>query len=348
MLESVKIRNFKNFSEKSFTFSPHITIIYWDNGKGKSSILDAISYLWNIHWKKSAETLVKNTESSFFLELKDSHHEMKSGFDKTTKKKNFMLDNKKFSAKKFFEQSAKFCYFEPSLMNLFLLWPSTRRDYINTTISNSFPWYESILKHYNKILKSRNAVLWAVYDWKAQESEIDYWDECFCNAATEVYRYRYLFASFFKSQWQLLQNSVWEKYTSISFEYISKVDFKNPKDTLKNYLIDNRKRDIIIQKTHIGPHRDDFDIYIENISIEKFASRGEIKCLILGLKYIEAKFIEKYRDTKAVFLIDDFSSELDSNHANNILSMLSDYQLILTNIHKIEQKDTTTTYIQLV
>jgi DNA replication and repair protein RecF len=348
MIKSIKIRNFKNFSEKDIEFSPNVTLIYGDNGRGKTSVLDAISYMWNIQSKNNADTLLKDTKPSFFIELLSSENEMKAWFEGKSKKKNFMLDNKKLSAKKFFEQSTKFCYFDPSLMNLFILWPSKRRDYINNVISNCFPWYKAIIKHYNKILKSRNAILWAVFDRKARESEIDYWDDCFCEAATEVYRYRYLFVEFFSWHSKLLKKCTWEKYCNISFEYISKIKFENPRSTLDKYLKDNRKRDIIIQKTHIWPHRDDFSVHIRNISVEKYASRWEMKAIILGLKYIEAKFLEKYKNKTAVFLIDDFSSELDTEHQNTLLSVLSEYQLILTNIHKIETGPHKTKYIHLI
>ena len=348
MIQSIKIKNFKNLTEQFFEFSPQITLIHGDNGKWKSSLLEALSYLGNINSKSKAENLVKSTESSFFLQLQNNENELKGTYDTTAKKKSFAINNKKISSKKFFTESSKFCYFDPEIMNLFLLGPSHRRDYINTTISNCFPGYASILKHYNKILKSRNAVLWAVAEWKAQESEIDYWDDSFCEAATEVYRYRYLFIEFFSSHSELLKKCTWEKYRDTSFQYSSKVDFKNPKETLQKYLKENRKRDIIIQKTHIWPHRDDFSILVNNSLAQEYASRWEIKSIILGLKFIESQFIEKHTKKKAIFLIDDFSSELDTEHQNTLLSLLSEHQVILTNIEKIDIQNSEVTYIHLL
>lgn len=348
MIQSLQIRNFKNFTTQSFEFSPHITLVYGDNGKWKSSLLDALSYLGNIQSKTKAEILVHKWESSFFLHAVWDEWDIKSSYDATEKKKAFLRNNKKTSQKKFFEASSKFCYFDPELMNLFVLGPSQRRDYINGVISNCFPGYQAILKHYNKILKSRNAVLKAISEGNAQEKEIDYWDESFSEAATEVYRYRFLFVDFFTTDNTSLQKCVWEKYADIKLQYISKIDFTNPKITIKKYLEENRQRDIIIQKTHIWPHRDDFTILVEWSPIQEFASRGEIKSIILGLKYIEAQFIEKHRQEKAIFLIDDFSSELDESHQKNILEVLSEYQIILTNIHKIKLQQEQTKYIHLI
>jgi len=277
MIQSIKIKNFKVFNEEIFNFSPNITVIHGENGKWKSSLLEAIAYLGNIDTKTKAEILVKNTESSFFVSIINQEHELKWSYEADNKKKHFFINNKKTSTKKFFEQTSKFCYFNPAHMNLFLLGPSQRRDFINNIISNCFPGYNSVLKHCNKTLKSRNAVLTAVSEWKAQEKEIDYWDDCFCEAATEVYRYRYLFVDFFTSHTDILKKCLWEKYSEIQFQYISKIDFQNPRNTIKKYLESNRQRDIIIQKTHIWPHRDDFTIIINNLPIQDFASRWETK-----------------------------------------------------------------------
>lgn len=39
---------------------------------------------------------------------------------------------------------------------------------------------------------------------------------------------------------------------------------ENPENFIKNYLKENRQRDIFSGHTHIGPHRDDFSLIIKN------------------------------------------------------------------------------------
>ena len=42
-IEQLKIKNFKRFSEESFQFKDHFTVIIGNNGSGKTSILDALA-----------------------------------------------------------------------------------------------------------------------------------------------------------------------------------------------------------------------------------------------------------------------------------------------------------------
>ena len=44
-LKNLRLFNFKNFSEKNFTFSEKINCFVGNNGVGKTNVLDAIHYL---------------------------------------------------------------------------------------------------------------------------------------------------------------------------------------------------------------------------------------------------------------------------------------------------------------
>jgi len=45
MLETLILQNFRNYEKQEFSFSPFLTIITGENGKGKTNILEAISAL---------------------------------------------------------------------------------------------------------------------------------------------------------------------------------------------------------------------------------------------------------------------------------------------------------------
>jgi recombinational DNA repair ATPase RecF len=68
----------------------------------------------------------------------------------------------------------------------------------------------------------------------------------------------------------------------------------------------------------------------ESIPAEDFLSRGEMKMLLLGLKILEADFIEKTLHIQVVLLIDDIFAELDTKNSEIFLNSLMPYQMILT------------------
>ena len=120
--------------------------------------------------------------------------------------------------------------------------------------------------------------------------------------------------------------------SEVKFEYLSKVSENTVWEDIKNYLTKNLDRDIILWKTSIWPHIDDFDIKLDQVSLAKFASRWEIKSVIIYLKLLEWIFIEKKTWKKPILIIDDLLSELDDNHKNILLSKIVYYQSFISNI----------------
>ena len=128
---------------------------------------------------------------------------------------------------------------------------------------------------------------------------------------------------------------------NLEFEYITKTDLKNIIWSLKNYLDSNFQRDIILAKTAIWPHVDDFNIKINWIDILSYASRWETKSIIMTLKVIEMDYI-KFKTWKTpILLIDDLSSELDEKHANLFLEKTNNYQCIFTSISSLNKENIT-------
>jgi len=82
-----------------------------------------------------------------------------------------------------------------------------------------------------------------------------------------------------------------------------------------------------------------FDILVDNVSLKEFASRWEVKSVIIWLKLLEIKFIEKYRDKKPILLIDDLLSELDKKHKNLLLENIKWYQVFISSIKNDYEKD---------
>ena len=81
------------------------------------------------------------------------------------------------------------------------------------------------------------------------------------------------------------------------------------KDRLEKYKEIERK----IKRTLIGPQKEDYEIFIENIdnnekNVQKFGSRSEQRLSILWLKLNEILLFEKNFRVKPILLFDDVFS----------------------------------------
>ena len=112
--------------------------------------------------------------------------------------------------------------------------------------------------------------------------------------------------------------------------------FKDPYTDKEDYLDalqENRESDIAYQRTRKGIHRDDLEIFFNWQNVSNFASRGEMRTLIIALKLSEIEFIEAQTGRKPILLLDDVFSELDMNRQNFLLEAIRNYQSFITTTH---------------
>lgn len=343
MLKYVKIVNFRSLKSMELVFEKTNAIV-GKNGVGKTNILQAICHIfWRKHNDFSLDDMLTIWENYMYLEAnfeKDAlENKITLSYDKSLDKKQIHLNGKKVTKKQLFENILKICYFSPLEMNLFYLWPKNRRDYLDWVLSHCFVEYEDLLKSYEKIVKNRNKVLKNISEWKSKKSEIDFWNESFILTAKKIYAYRIPLNQYIQTEIQKQFDIFQNKVSHLSYHYITKVTLDSVEESISSYLTKNFERDIILWKTHIGPHIDDFDIHINQSSLLSFASRWEIKSIILALKQIEISYIKKITGKEPILLIDDLWSELDEEHLDLILNKIKDIQIIYTSIMAPQKQD---------
>lgn len=343
MLKKLKIVQFRSIHTMDLNFEKRTAII-GKNWAWKTNILQAICHVFGKKNEFSFDDMLQIWWDYMYLEAffeKDNfENKVTFSYDKTTDKKLITLNGKKATKKQLFEHLLKISYFSPIQMNLFYLWPKTRRDFLDSILSQTFLEYDTLLKNYEKIVKNRNKVLKNIFEGKSKKEEIDFWNTNFIQTAKKIYEYKIPLNKFIQQQIQLHPDVFQNKITRIDYTYITKVNLENIEESIQTYLDKNFERDIILWKTHIWPHIDDFDVLINGKSLTSFASRGEIKSIILILKQIEIQYIKQITWIEPILLIDDLGSELDEEHFLLMLEKTKELQIIYTAITAIEKEKT--------
>lgn len=353
MLKRLKLKNFRNFVDSEFFFSTDKNAIIWDNWKWKTNILEAIAILnWTNVSKIDFNNLVNRNSDVFFIEAESSSWDIFSiSYDKNTNKKKYNINNKNSNKKSLSQISNKVVSFSPIIMNMMYLSPSLRRDFLDEVLSKTFENYKILMSDYKKILITRNKILKNIRNKKSTTSELVFWDNKFILKATKIYNYRFWITDFLKENTNDFTNYFQNKINKFDFNYCSKIEnlkwdyTKNEKteyikNQIQNTLENNLEKDIILWTTNVWPHIDDFEIVIDDIQLTEFASRGEVKSVIIWLKLLEIKFIENYINKKPILLIDDLLSELDNNHKEILIDNIKNYQLFITSIINNYKKNT--------
>lgn len=349
MLQKIRIINFRSIATMDLYFEK-VNNIIWNNWAWKTNILQAVLCLFQSHHSLWTQEILKNGTSHIFIEgiyTKNDGLEntLTFSYDAENDKKLLLLNGKKVTKKILHENILPVSYFSPISMNLFYLGPKYRRDFLDDILKNTFWEYDTLLKNYEKIIKHRNKMLKNIAEEKSNRDEIYFWNDQFIKSAVLIYEYRNQINSFLKENIQSNSDVFQHNCAQIEYTYTSKVDMNDIAGSIKEYLEKNLQRDIILWKTHIWPHIDDFDILINGKSLVDFASRWEIKSIIINLKLQEINFIHSITKKLPIILIDDLSSELDSDHAKLVLEKLWHLQIIFTSILALNSEEISTIQI---
>lgn len=76
--------------------------------------------------------------------------------------------------------------------------------------------------------------------------------------------------------------------------------------------------------TLVGPHRDDWGFFYGDHVLKGHGSQGEVRTALLALKLTELRLFQEATGHRPLFLLDDFSSELDRERRLFLLRFLSE------------------------
>jgi len=226
--------------------------------------------------------------------------------------------------------------FLPQDLELFTGAPTTRRSFLDRLLCQVSPEYLQVLMQYQKILKQRNALLRKISDGIARRADLAIWDEQLAEAGTVVMLRRLELCEVLQCSLSQELHSLGEQWRDPVIVYERKgqsYDFATAKQEFLDLFSQFQERDIVLQSTTIGPHRDDWKILVDDRDIATFASRGQQRTALLALLFLEVSFLELQRGEKPIILLDDVFSELDDHHQQSLLTSFEDYQVIITTTH---------------
>ena len=123
--------------------------------------------------------------------------------------------------------------------------------------------------------------------------------------------------------------SIAENDDSVAVEYITEVESESG---FLARLERDFERDRCLGHTSFGVHRDNYEFLFNNIKADGSASRGEVRSMVIALKFIEAEMIVERMGKAPLVLLDDVFSELDEARQKCLVKNFQDNQVILTSV----------------
>ncbi len=216
--------------------------------------------------------------------------------------------------------------FSPEDLSIIKNGPSDRRKFVDTELCQLDKVYLYNLTNYNKIVNQRNNLLKDISFHPELRDTIDVWDSQLVSLGKKIIERRRNFVDELNDIIFDIHKNLTGDKESLLIKYEPDVD----EDFFEETLNKNLEKDIKYKITSVGPHRDDFDFYINGNDVKKYGSQGQQRTVALSLKLAEIKIVEKLTNNVPILLLDDVLSELDSNRQNYLLNSIEDIQTIIT------------------
>ena len=339
LLNKIIITHFKNYDLNSFEFTQNVVGICGLNGKGKTNLLDAIYYccftksyfsgtdLLNINFDKDGFRL-----EAFFR--KQAQEQKVICINRGNNKKEFTLNDVPY------EKFSKHIGILPAVMiapddiELITGKSENRRKYIDTVLSQVDAGYLQQLIVYNKVLLQRNSLL---KNWESDRNNsmavLEILDEQLIVPGNIIYKKRKEFLEQLIPLVQKFYHMIADDAEIISLQYSSKLNESSFEDLLKQ----NLQKDILLQRSNAGIHKDDIVFELNGQIFRNIASQGQRKSLLFALKLAEFELLKLHKGFAPLLLLDDVFEKLDSKRMQQLLQWVcreNDGQVFITDTHK--------------
>ena len=326
-LEKLSLYNFKNYAEAELEFREDIQCFLGKNGSGKSNLLDAIYYL---SFTKSAinpsdQQNIRSGENQFQVKgdfIKDSNrHQVVCTFQ-TGQKKTIQEDEQEPA--KLSEHIGKYPVVMVAPGDIELVWDGSemRRKFFDSLLSQIDPRYLENLIVYSQYLKQRNGLLRIFSERGSVDADmLAVYDEKLVPAGEYIYQQRKKFmVEFhppFESDYRFL---VGDSPEQVQIGYRSQLDEADFRQELKK----NLQRDVLLQRTGTGIHRDDFLFVLNHGELKRLGSQGQQKSFLIGLKLAEFRVVAEKKGLKPLLLLDDIFDKLDDERIHKLMMLVAE------------------------
>lgn len=333
-IKYLQLRDYRNYPELFVEFSKNTNVFIGDNAQGKTNILESIYYcsIGKSHRTNKDKELISWSKNEAYIQSYIARERLDKKIEiKIFKEGKKGININKIKVNKISELLGNFnvVMFSPEDLKIVKESPSYRRKFLDIELCKLSRMYYYNLVQYNKVLEEKNILL---RKWNEKNIGIlEIYNEQLSKFGSEIIKQRKNYIDKLNSIGKHIHKKISNGTEQIEFKYITSV--KNINEAENQLLLNfkkNMERDIEKRISSEGPHRDDFQVLINNIDAKSFGSQGQQRTAVLTIKFASLEIIKEIIGEYPVLLLDDVLSELDSKRQEYILNSIKNIQTIIT------------------
>ena len=327
IIQSLTVENMRTHDVFSHKLSPNVTLITGPNGSGKTTLLEAIAVaLGGKSFRGTDKELLQSGRAWWRIDvvLDEQERAVKFNSAAVSKRKTFVIDDKT-TARLPQAHAYPVVLFDPDDLRLLSGSPSRRRQFIDRFAAQVNPNYSRILHRYERALLQRNRLL----KTGGTPHSLFAWNVSLSDYGAQIIDTRVQLIEQLNAGLNTTYNTIAGSSDNVSIHY-SHTLIDNTQQKLLRELEQQYERDRILGATSVGPHRHDVLFDFNDTPAMSVASRGEVRTIILALKFLEVDIVQQLVGAPPIVLLDDVFGELDEQRQTHLATKFKDHQIIMT------------------
>ena len=322
-LQQIKLTNFKNYEQQMVDCAPRLNAFVGRNGMGKTNLLDAIYYLCmgksyfglNDQYIARHETGFFRLEGSFRIGERTERM-----IAKVQIRQRKVLEHNGAPYDRLSDHVGRYpvVIVVPDDTALVTEGSEVRRRFMDNTLSQLDPLYLQQLIIYNKVLKQRNALLKDFGGRPVSGGLLEVYDQQLTEPAAYIYQVRSAFMEAFTPLLQAAHQAIVGEAETVELLYRSQL----AEAELDHWLVQNRDKDRVLERTTAGIHRDDLVFQLAEQPLKRLGSQGQVKSFVLALKLAQYAYLRAGKDRLPLLLLDDIFDKLDPSRVEQLLTFI--------------------------
>ncbi|MBD3368670.1 MAG: DNA replication and repair protein RecF [Candidatus Eisenbacteria bacterium] len=336
-LSRLRLENFRNYESLELELENGLNFFHGPNGSGKTSLLEAVSYLAVARSLRGANDgeVVRWGESGFGVggrvETGDGSTNVVVRYARGGRKEA-TVDGDELTRLSELVGSLRVAWFCPEDTWITKGGPAERRRLIDVALCQIDRSYLSALVEYRRALRQRNEALSAWTPDEESDRLVAVWTQRLVESGSRVVGARLRFLPLYRKAVKAAHAAIAED-EGIDLVYRGSfpagdeeggASDENVKrrfnEALSRAASDERRRGF----TLVGPHRDDVEVRVGGRPLRTFGSQGQHRTAAIALKLGEAAVLDE-DGRGVVVLLDDILSELDDRRGGSLVDLVGRY-----------------------
>lgn len=318
-LTSLQIERFRSLDHVDIELVPGLNVFVGENGAGKTSILEAVSFLGTgrSFLTPRYQHLIQHQAQSTWVagRLSLEQESVPLGIERRLDGGvTARISGQPVSGLSQLARQLPYLVIGAEGLSWLAGSPQRRRSLLDWGVFHVLGTASGLFQRYRKALDQRNR---ALKNDKISNEEITAWDEVLAESGEQIVALR---AQYFEAFKQCLTTLFAQHPGLPALELAYRPGYSVDKGGLRDALHRGLGRDRLLGSTQSGPHRGDFVLNCRGVAASDALSRGQQKVLVAMMVLAQQRLLLQQQARHVILLVDDLAAELDDQRQRSCWS----------------------------